>query len=90
VYDEGLTRFASEPYNGTASIKNLYVHLTNYSINKKSGNFVQNQDSNEDSVGHKWSLSALMRHFEEQGIPTDFLWSQIYDLIIKTILTCED
>ncbi len=42
VYKEGLARFASEVYNedsiGTASGK--YMHLTNYSINKKNDNFV--------------------------------------------------
>lgn len=42
IYNEGLARFASEPYdsnNGGAAKKNLYQHLTNYSINKKSDNF---------------------------------------------------
>lgn len=40
IYNEGLVRFASEPYN-LANIKNnAYAHLTNYSINKKSENFV--------------------------------------------------
>ena len=42
IYNEGLARFASEPYDstaGNAAKKNLYQHLTNYSINKKSDNF---------------------------------------------------
>jgi hypothetical protein len=41
IYNEGLARFATEPYNtnkGTSSY-NPYQHLTNYSINKKSTNF---------------------------------------------------
>jgi hypothetical protein len=62
------------------------MHLTNYSINKKNDNFVQNESSKEDAHGHKWSLSGLMRHFEEQGLSVDVLWSKIYDLIIKTVL----
>ena len=34
VYEEGLVRFASEKYD-TSDLKNIYSHLTNYSINKK-------------------------------------------------------
>lgn len=34
VYDEGLARFASEEYD-TTDLKNIFSHLTNYSINKK-------------------------------------------------------
>lgn len=33
VYDEGLVRFASERYD-TSNLKNVFSHLTNYSINK--------------------------------------------------------
>ena len=43
IYDEGLARFASEPYN-SSSKASKYVFLTNYSINKKNDKFVQNQD----------------------------------------------
>ena len=39
IYNEGLVRFASEPYKqGKKNSK--YSHLTNYSINKKNENFV--------------------------------------------------
>ena len=34
VYEEGLVRFASEKYD-TKDLKNVFSHLTNYSINKK-------------------------------------------------------
>lgn len=36
VFKEGLARFASEPYNTSTGKKSKYVHLTNYSINKKN------------------------------------------------------
>jgi len=35
VYDEGLTRFAIEEYSNE-DYMNKFVHLTNYSVNKKS------------------------------------------------------
>ena len=33
IYEEGLARFASEKYD-TSDLKNVFSHLTNYSINK--------------------------------------------------------
>ena len=57
IYNEGLVRFASEPYE--ANKDSQYSHLTNYSINKNSENFVPNKDANEQDKGNKWSLSAL-------------------------------
>mgnify|MGYP003331996660 CR=1 FL=1 len=44
MYQEGLVRLATEQYvkPGDSNLKNLYMHLTNYAINKYSKNFVQN------------------------------------------------
>ena len=62
VYREGLVRFASEKYknagDGTEE-SSIYAHLTNYSINKKNEEYVQNDDAADDDSGFKWSLSAL-------------------------------
>lgn len=65
------------------------MHLTNYSIQKKSDKFVTNHDPLKDDVGHKWSLTALNRHFEQIGVDTGFVWGKIYDLIIKTVISIE-
>lgn len=88
IYDEGLTRFASEPYNASTKASK-YSFLTNYSINKKNEKFVQNSDWKEDNIGHKWSLSGLFRKLSENGVDTVGLMSKIYDLVIKTILSVE-
>jgi tubulin polyglutamylase TTLL5 len=40
IYNDGLVRFASEPYNVNSIKSNVFAHLTNYSINKKSENYV--------------------------------------------------
>ena len=40
VFKEGLARFATQPFHMAGHDKdNLFVHLTNYSINKKSAAF---------------------------------------------------
>jgi len=68
VFNEGLARFASEPYSHKVGTKNLFQHLTNYSINKKSDQFQQNKSLEERDHGNKWSLSDLQTHFEKMGI----------------------
>ena len=88
IYNEGLVRFASEPYKvGQKGSK--YSHLTNYSINKKNENFVQNRNSEERDVGNKWSLSALQAHLEKIGVNTNLMWSRIYDCVIKSLISIE-
>lgn len=90
VYREGLTRFASSPYSTDKEhLQDLYRHLTNYSINKKAGNFVENQEVIADNYGHKWSLSALNKHLKCQGVDADLMWTRIMDLIIKTLLSVQ-
>lgn len=49
------------------------MHLTNYSVNKKHSNFIQNQDYRIDDTGNKWSLSALTKHLEGIGVDTDYM-----------------
>lgn len=88
VFKEGLAWFASEPYQNTT--KNKYSHLTNYSLNKKNPNFIYNDNCEEDDHGYKWSLTALCQHLEEIGIDMQLLWSKIYDLIIKSVISAED
>jgi|TARA_B110001450_G_C17598072_1_gene471714 tubulin polyglutamylase TTLL5 len=89
VYNEGLVRFASEEYNASNIKSNKFAHLTNYSINKKSETFVQNQNADQSDLGHKWSIGALTKHLEGMGIDNDLLWSKIYDVIIKSLLAVD-
>lgn len=42
VFNEGLARFSSEPYNAETAKQNKYAHLTNYSINKKNDKYIAN------------------------------------------------
>lgn len=91
IYKEGLARFASEQYVGNKVSKdNKYVHLTNYSINKKNDNFIQNESLEADDQGYKWSLGAFCKHLESVGIDMDLFWSRIYDVIIKSIISGEN
>ena len=90
VYDEGLARFATELYS-TADLQRRCMHLTNYSLNKHSQNFVRNTDEKEDDFGSKWSLSAFKRRLRTEIGDTRAaqVWEKVDDLIVKTIIAAE-
>ena len=91
IYREGLVRFASEKYSNVdiGSEEAKFTHLTNYSINKKNDNFVQNEDATEGDAGFKWSFSAFCSHFEANGLDVSLMWAKIYDVVIKSLLSIE-
>lgn len=96
MYEEGLCRFATEKYSlKVKDLKKRYVHLTNYSINKKAENYVQNEDGTdqigdeEDAKPSKWSLKQLKEHIIETGYDWEQVQSEIRDVIIKTIISIE-
>lgn len=81
-------RFATEPYSPNPNtFSNLFVHLTNYSINKYSENFI---DCMEEDGGSKWTLTALLAALSENGIDVNRIMEKIEDIMIKTILSLED
>ena len=44
LYEEGLTRFATIPFDkSTKAISNTCMHLTNYSVNKRSRSFIRSE-----------------------------------------------
>lgn len=65
VHREGLVRFATQQYkplnlNSTKdTMQNMFMHLTNYALNKESTNFRQ-ATSVDDTRGHKRSITSLM------------------------------
>lgn len=89
VYREGLARFATEKYSKEAAGSNLFVHLTNYSINKKNKGFDGKRKMADDTLPFKWSITAFFLRLQKLGIDPELIWEQIYDLIIKSILSSE-
>jgi hypothetical protein len=67
IYEEGLTRFATckytqhdgsnqQGYNKASK----FMHLTNFSVNKKNLNFISNDDD-DDRRSSKWSITNLKK-----------------------------
>lgn len=90
MYEEGLVRFATAKYKPLGKENfSKYTHLTNYSINKKNANFLQNNDASQDSYGSKWSLTALWKYCKTKGIDDVLMKNNIEEVIIKTIISAE-
>lgn len=66
IFDDGIVRMSTELYEqpNKENLKNLYQHLTNYSINKYSEKFYSSSDPNNDEVGFKRSLNFLKKMFK--------------------------
>ncbi|KAM6335510.1 tubulin polyglutamylase TTLL5 [Podargus strigoides] len=90
LYEEGLARFATVRYDqASKNIKNQFMHLTNYSVNKKSGDYVSCDDPEVEDYGNKWSMSAMLRYLKQEGRDTAALMASVEDLIIKTVVSAE-
>ncbi|KHJ85981.1 Tubulin-tyrosine ligase family protein, partial [Oesophagostomum dentatum] len=90
VFSEGLTRVASEKYSSDVDTQDAFVHLTNYSINKNNSNFIRNESMASEDFGHKWTLGALLRHLEKEGIDAKLLMIRIEDIVVKSLLSVQN
>uniref|UniRef100_A0A669PHD2 Tubulin tyrosine ligase like 6 n=1 Tax=Phasianus colchicus TaxID=9054 RepID=A0A669PHD2_PHACC len=84
VYKEGLARFATMRYIDPRrrNLGDICMHLTNYAINKRNANFVQ-----DDTMGSKRKLSTLNAWMMDNSYNTTKLWEDIEDIIIKTLIS---
>eukprot|EP01063_Lacrimia_lanifica_P012756 TRINITY_DN19456_c0_g1_i1.p1 TRINITY_DN19456_c0_g1~~TRINITY_DN19456_c0_g1_i1.p1 ORF type:complete len:1080 (+),score=296.37 TRINITY_DN19456_c0_g1_i1:54-3293(+) len=90
LFKDGLVRFATEKLKkGESHLSNRFMHLTNYSVNKKSDKYQRNAAAKEDDRGSKWSVQALKRYFVARGHDWEKIWWRIKDVVVKTFLTCE-
>lgn len=89
IFSDGLVRFASCKYSSSMkTLGNKFMHLTNYSVNKKNSEYQANSDD-KACQGHKWALKALWQYLGAKGINTTLLWEKIKDIVIKTIVASE-
>jgi len=91
LFKDGLGRFATEPYCTPEddNLTNMCMHLTNYAINKENPNFIFNDSSHADNVGHKKSLKAVFQILESQGHNISLLWEEIKKIVIKVLCSIQ-
>ncbi|XP_040296398.1 tubulin polyglutamylase TTLL4 isoform X2 [Bufo bufo] len=89
LFTDGLVRFASCKYSSSMkSLSNKFMHLTNYSVNKKNVEYKANADESA-CQGHKWALKALWSYLNQKGFSSDKIWEKIKEMVIKTIIASE-
>ena len=66
---------------------NVFMHLTNYALNKESENYEEAAGEEDDDEGHKRSLGAILKILAEEGCDTNLFMDQVKDLIVKTVIT---
>jgi tubulin polyglutamylase TTLL6/13 len=88
VYDEGMSRFCTAAYRKPRphNLKDVFCHLTNYSVNKKNENFRQ---PTEEAAGHKRSLTSVLSELSGLGGDVARLRRKIDDLVVLTVLAAQ-
>ncbi|XP_043473957.1 tubulin polyglutamylase TTLL4-like [Leptopilina heterotoma] len=89
LYPNGLVRFASVKYSDDINyLSDRFMHLTNYSINKSSASYTNN-DSPDSCSGHKWTIKTLWTYLEKRQVNVEKLWSTMKEMVIKTMIAGE-
>ena len=89
VFREGLARFATHKYVAPCkgNLDNLYMHLTNYSINRNAANFKVDADCEDDDQGHKRTVTSVLKHIEnDKNVSVARMWEMIDDICLKTLI----
>ena len=82
LYKDGLARFATEEYSTNINNENLFMHLTNYAINKESEKFQENESDFKKSL---IEVFDMIKEIEGEAA-LDKLKDQMKDILIKTLM----
>ncbi|XP_020823234.1 tubulin polyglutamylase TTLL11 isoform X3 [Phascolarctos cinereus] len=85
IAKDGLSRFCTEPYQepNFGNLHHVFMHLTNYSLNIHSGNFIHSDNAN---TGSKRTFSSILCRLSSKGVDIKKIWSDIISLVIKTVI----
>jgi len=65
LFEEGLARFSTVAYKVPTkkNMQNMFMHLTNYSINcRNKGKFIFNKNLEDSDTGHKRTFTSVLDH----------------------------
>ena len=81
----GMVRFCTLAYQPptTKNLHKTFMHLTNYSLNKRSKDYVHSEDGDK---GSKQTFGSVLSELQSHGIDTHELWSRISQLVCKTVV----
>jgi len=86
---EGLARFAVDAYTEPSkqNLRNVHMHLTNYSLNKKADGFKHNDEADGGDDGSKRTVSSVFESLRAAGLvdDVDTLWGEISALVGRAL-----
>lgn len=82
MYKDGLARFATDDYVKAANEDNLFMHLTNYAINKESEKFQANESDFKKTLISTMNLIGEIEGEDKLAK----LWQEIKEIMVKTLL----
>uniref|UniRef100_A0A3B3DRE8 Tubulin tyrosine ligase-like family, member 7 n=1 Tax=Oryzias melastigma TaxID=30732 RepID=A0A3B3DRE8_ORYME len=88
LYNDGLVRMGTEKYHAPseANLSQLYMHLTNYSVNKHNENFERDETVDK---GSKRSISWFTQFLRSNDYDVAKFWGDISELVVKTLIVAE-
>ncbi|XP_061739969.1 tubulin polyglutamylase TTLL7 isoform X3 [Nerophis ophidion] len=88
LYHDGLVRMGTEKYHAPSedNLSQLFMHLTNYSVNKHNHNFERDQTVDK---GSKRSVSWFTEFLRSCDYDVSKFWGDISDLVVKTLIVAE-
>jgi len=93
IADEGLVRLCTKDYErpDQKNLHNLLQHLTNYSLNKLSGDYIKsdNLDSLDTDMASKRTLSSCFETLKKACIDTDYMFEQISEVCQKSLVAIQ-
>ncbi|XP_063480270.1 tubulin polyglutamylase TTLL7 isoform X1 [Symphalangus syndactylus] len=88
LYHDGLVRMGTEKYipPNESNLTQLYMHLTNYSVNKHNERFERDETENK---GSKRSIRWFTEFLQANQHDVAKFWSDISELVVKTLIVAE-
>lgn len=95
-----FARFCTDPYEKPTpnNMSELFMHLTNYAINKFADGYEDGDGGDEDDEGesngdeesgHKRSLGAILQILQAEGCNVRKFMQDVKDQIVKTVITAQ-
>uniref|UniRef100_A0A8C1V9C3 Tubulin tyrosine ligase-like family, member 7 n=1 Tax=Cyprinus carpio TaxID=7962 RepID=A0A8C1V9C3_CYPCA len=88
LYNDGLVRMGTEKYHmpNESNLNQLYMHLTNYSVNKHNEKF--GRDETVDK-GSKRSIGWFTEFLRTNDYDVAKFWGDVSELVVKTLIVAE-
>ena len=92
VYKEGLVRLCTEEYvlPTASNAQNALMHLTNYAIQKKTKKAQRPNHEDAEGTGCKRTFAYLFDYLKKQGKDPNAFWTNVEDLVVKSILAVKE